>query len=329
MNMRKVAQAITALLLITSASSTMAPAQVNVEQGLMIEQQHKYTKARHIYTAVLENNPQNAQAHFRLGLLDLRQFKNIDSAVKHLKAALELDGQNAEYHFILAEAYAALFIEANIFMKIPLMNKARQHLERATQLNPDNVLYIEGLIQYFAYVPRILGGSKKKAHLLADSMEHIDAYAGLLSHAGIYSFEGEKEQAVMFYQKAIDLNPVDGRGYYRFGYFYLDEKQYEEAITQFKKYVEVAPDSAESHHSLGEAFFSINQYREASNSFLLALRQDPRNTSSIYRLAQCYEHLNSYEEALQHYKKYVELVPAGSRVDNAREKIFELSTDNH
>jgi tetratricopeptide (TPR) repeat protein len=265
-----------------------------------------------------------ADAYYHLGVENLREPSNSDRAIENLEKAVELDKMNAEYHYMLAEAYMANFQYAGLVRMPFIAPKVKAQLELAVQYCPRSSLYREALIQYYVFAPAIFGGSYRKAHEQAEEIAAIDPYLGMLAHAGVYSEEGEDEKALTLFRKAMHVRPAAWQAYQRLGALYLNDQEIDEAIKMFKKYVEVAPDHADSYNQLGQAYQQKRMYDDAIAAFERALQLDPSLTPLVFRIAQLHEFKGNKGPAREHYQRYLSMVPSGRAADDARVKIREL-----
>lgn len=270
------------------------------------------------------NGARVADGYYRLGVENLRDPSNSDRAIEHLERAVELDETNAEYHFMLAEAYMANYQFAGIVRMPFIAPKVKNHLEQAVKYSPQSIEYREALAQYYAMAPAILGGSYQKAYKQANEIANLDPYLGLLARAGIYAEEGEGEKALTAYHKAMKMRPNAWQAYQRLGDHYLSMQEIDQAIEMFKQYVSVAPDHAESYHFLGRAYQQKRMYGEAIASFQKALDKDPSITPLVFRIAQLYEFQGNRRQAREYYQRYLSMVPSGRAADDARVKVREL-----
>lgn len=266
-----------------------------------------------------------ADAYYHLGLENLNEPSNSDRAIAHLEKAVDLDAANAEYHYMLAEAYMANSQYASLVRMPFLALKVKTQLEFAVQHDPGSTVYREALVNYYVFAPAILGGSFQKAHAQADQIARIDSYLGMLAHASVYAEEGESDKAVDLYKKAIYSRPASWQAYQHFGKYYLDIHEVDAAIAMIRKYVEVAPEQAESYHQLGLAYQQKRMYPEAIEAFQKSLDRDPSRTPLVFRIAQLQEFRGNRVLAREQYQRYLTMVPSGRAADDARTKIRELA----
>lgn len=271
------------------------------------------------------SNTSMAGAYYRLGVENLHDPSNADRAIDHLEKAVELDEGNAEYHFMLAEAYMANFQYAGLVRMPFLAPKVKSQLELAVKHDPGSTVYREALVNYYVYAPAILGGSYQKAHEQSEEISKIDPYVGMLAHAGVYAEEGEGDKAVNLYKKAIYSRPGSWQAYHHFGSHYLGIGEVDAAILMFQKYVEVAPDQAESYYQLGRAYQQKRKYQETIVAFQKALEKDPSRAPLVFRMGQLYEFMGNKILAREQYQRYLSMVPSGRAADDARVKVRELA----
>jgi|GEM_PF-993931 len=265
-----------------------------------------------------------ADGYYRLGVGNLHEPSNSDKAIEHLEKAVELDETNAEYHYMLAEAYMANFQNAGLLRMPFIAPKVKAQLELAVKFDPRSALYRKALVNYYVFAPAILGGSYQKAHEQANEISKIDPYLGMLARASVYAGEGESEKAVSLYKKSIFARPASWQAYHQLGEYYVGVHEIDEAITMFKKYVDVAPEHAESYNQLGQAYQKKRMYDEAIAAFQKALERDPSRTPLVFRIAQLYEFKGTRRLAREQYQRYLSMVPSGRAADDARVKVQEL-----
>jgi tetratricopeptide (TPR) repeat protein len=286
--------------------------------------QQRLLTPRQFHHEMLSATARVADGYYRRGVEDLREPSNSDRAIEYLERAVDLDGTNAEYHYMLAEAYMANYQLAGIVRMPFIAPKVRTHLELAVKYSPLTIEYHEALVQYYVLAPAILGGSYAKAHGEANEIAKLDPYLGLLARAGIYAEEGEESKSLAAYDKAIRMRPAAWQAYRRLGSHHLDNQEIDKALEMFRQYVRVAPDQAESHNHLGRAYQRKRMYTEAIDAFMKALDKDPSMSPLVFRIAQLYEFQGNKLQAREYYHRYLTMVPSGKAADDARVKVKEL-----
>jgi hypothetical protein len=71
-------------------------------RGHVSSRTSEHTFRQHLQTFTM--NPQDADAHFQLGLIDLKR-RNLDAALRYFESALKIDPDDPEYHYYLGRVY--------------------------------------------------------------------------------------------------------------------------------------------------------------------------------------------------------------------------------
>lgn len=155
--------------------------------------------------------------------------------------------------------------------------------------------------------------------------------------ANSYKFQGKRELAKLNYQKAIEVNPSFGLGYFELASIYSGEQNHQAAFENLKKALEVGKSvpaegciylidealksgnlkeavltlgtleekykkDAPYFTALGISFIFLREQEKAKNSFQEALRIDPFEVYAIEEMLK-YPHLNLQAEAIQKIKE--------------------------
>lgn len=299
-------------------------AQSSLQEGIALVEQKSFDKAKKVFESLVKQEKKNAEARYQLGSLLLSQFREYDDAVDNLEEAVELDGKNARYVWMLGNAYGAKARTANIFSQLSLAGKTKDAFALAVELDPNELRYRQSLMGYYIAAPGIAGGSMDKAREQADAILRISPYDGHIALGQIAARDKNISTAEQEYKKAIASDAKRFRAYHLLGYLYLGEKRIDEAIAQFQKYVEVAPEDANSYDSLGEALMIKGSLDAAIEQFRKAITVNPKFEASIFNLAQCYEKRKMYAEAVNAYSDYLAVAPEGSNAGTAKKKVKEL-----
>ncbi|MBT3200713.1 MAG: tetratricopeptide repeat protein [Phycisphaerales bacterium] len=164
---------------------------------------------------------------------------------------------------------------------------------------------------------------------------------------------GRYGNAIIAYQKSIDLKPDYAEAYLNMGNAYYEMGQYESALAAYDKYTALAPagdihrktasdKSNEARKRLNERFRNdmIASYREQGYSHykakryketILALKKyialKTDDAMVYYMLGSAYEKLKQYPKALTAFKKLLALKPTGKMgelSESVRKRIREI-----
>ena len=138
--------------------------------------------------------------------------------------------------------------------------KADELYQRATELQPENPLYVSSYGQYLVSV-----GRQQQALVYADRAADLpinDAFVADIVGV-IYSRTGFHEKAVPFFKEAVRLNPAPANFHYNLGASLQFSGDFAGAEAAFRRTIERQPDAYRAHSSL------VGLSKQTSNNNLL------------------------------------------------------------
>ncbi len=97
----------------------------------------------------------------------------------------------------------------------------------------------------------------------------VNPHAISLYNLGLSSYkQGSPESAIIFFKRAVDLDPDLADAQYNLGVLYQSERRLKEAVPRFKEALRVKPEDADSHYQLGLALMDLNQLAEARQNLM-------------------------------------------------------------
>lgn len=135
-----------------------------------------------VLTAVLLNGCAASAAEADADLLfnqaqTLYDMNDYEHALPPIKQAVSLAPNQSDYHHLLAKCYGKLAENSGWFKAVSLARKTHSSLEKAVELDRNNVSALKDLMQYYRQAPGFLGGDKDKA----DEIERFLTEAGATS----------------------------------------------------------------------------------------------------------------------------------------------------
>lgn len=146
-------------------------------------------QAKELYFKLLEQNPQNAEVHHRLGVVCTRMGEH-DLAGTHFRKAIELKPHNAE---AFCDYGYALYLKNDL-------EAAALTLQDALAMDPNHQRSKNNL----AMVLGQQGKFDEALVLFRQAVSEAEAHANL---AYIYTQAGHGQKAIEHYSKALDLDP--------------------------------------------------------------------------------------------------------------------------
>ena len=111
-----------------------------------------------------------------------------DTAIDYYERLLD-DSPKAENHFKLGVAAARKSLEVSRFFSVPYIIKARKSVLQAHELQPQEVIFLNLLIQLYAEIPPLFGGSIDFAEKKANELTYIDPVEGGMMQAYIFEIK--------------------------------------------------------------------------------------------------------------------------------------------
>ncbi len=288
-----------------------------------------FQRAVSLLSSCLEIDPNSAAAMYELANLHVVN-NDLSSASMLLERATEINPTNLWYWKLLAELYAQLgrFSEAaELYQKLSLLDVG----------NPEYI--------YYMAVMHSSSGNYDAAIAAFDQLEReIGVNEQIsLSRGQLHSAAGRDQLALNEIQKLIDLNPADARYYGLLADAYLERNDRENALLNYQRVLDLDPENGFVHFSLSNFYFtggdsnkafehlemafqSINAEMESKLQLYLmqtANRGDtPLSNDQVERLVQLL--IETHPDDYRGYTLYAELLLNSRQLEAAREKLYAV-----
>jgi len=127
--------------------------------------------------------------------------------------------------------------------------------------------------------------------------------------AAIISEEGDKEEAINLYQKALLLEPEDDVAHFNIGKIYLEKGDIEKAIKHLEEANRMTPECAHYHYFLGLGYAMDNRLEPALIHFQKAVTIDPKEPFQRYNYGLALMNLGKFEEAIPQFAEAIKARP--------------------
>ncbi len=272
------------------------------------------------------NVPESAEMHRLRGKSELAS-KRLDNAIHHFKRALELDPEDLEARFAMAQA----------FRKNGQLHEAKIALDQvASRDGAFAGLEIEWGLYYQAQ-----GAHGRAVEKYRSALEKDQENTELMLRYGAAQVEnGEIEAAQETLQKVIRRIPNSAEAEYFIGRIAMAQGRTPDALIHFDRSISLDPGRAEFHiwagkaalgmkniarvneeaqkaididASMGEAFLlrglvrvRAGTVKTALKDFNRALELKPSLTEAYAHMGECYDQLRKLDDAIRSYKKALE-----------------------
>jgi tetratricopeptide (TPR) repeat protein len=298
-----------------------------VDEGVLLFQQGKFVEAKNVFEQILKKDDNNAEAHYRLGLVYLNRSnpqRDVDEAVDQLEEAVDLNPNNADYYFRYGTALGEKTQHAGIIKQAFLAPKVKKAFLRAVELNPKHAQARIGLAQYDLMAPSIMGGDEEEGWKQLDEAIKLDEVQGRSVKASMLERAKKNDEAEREYKALVVSKPGDWRTWKNYGRFCMRATRYDDAIKQFEKYVELRSDTADSFDSLGEGFLKKGDADQAIKMFHKALEFDKNFFSSLQNMGEAYQLKGQKKEAKEMYQVVLANNPPDFYRKAAEKKLKEI-----
>ncbi|MCS6908705.1 MAG: tetratricopeptide repeat protein [Anaerolineales bacterium] len=200
-------------------------------------------------------------------------------AIDTYQRALEVDPNNAEAWARLAriQTYSSALL-SNDPSRLQRLSEARQSIDRAVQLAPDNstVRAIRAFVLDW-YATNPLVGAEERQDLLAEAQtEALQAF----------QLDQNNALALAFYAEVL-----------------LDQQNWSQAEQYAAQAVQLDPNSMDAHRVYGTVLESTAQYNRAIQEYLEAARINPNLTFLYLYIGRNYLRLKLYDQALEFFAR--------------------------
>ncbi len=185
---------------------TIASAETPSESALALFRSKNYSAAREAFATLAAAEPQNADAHFHLGLI-AAHLDDFNESIRQLEQAVALAPANPAYLVELGGAYGDAAEKAGLFEKLSWAKKCRAALEQAVQLAPDDIPARNALLTYYRQAPSFAGGGIAKAYEQAEEIRKRDPIAGAAALGQLSLADHKAGQAFALYLDALKSAP--------------------------------------------------------------------------------------------------------------------------
>ena len=155
--------------------------------------------------------------------------------------------------------------------------------------------------------PYITATPKMTFKEFVDAVSQADYY---IMQGNKYLFQHSFDQAIIYFQKALEISPNDPLTYCDLGSAYNGLAQPQEAMTYFQKAIQMYPNISNSARfcaEFGYAYGGLGQYHQAVTYYQKSLQIDPNNAGVYWILGLDSVNLGQYKEAREYLEKAKEL----------------------
>ena len=175
-----------------------------------------------------------------------------------------------------------------------LARRGRELMEKAVTLDPNDIAYREGLVDFYRQAPPLVGGDMAKARKQAEAITRLDPVRGGAWQASILIQEKKYDEALAACDAALRLKPDDYIALFTLGRTAAEcGRRLQDGEAALRRCLEIVPRPSEPSHAgvwhwLGQIAEKRPDLAAARAAYTKALAMEP----SFNRPAEALERLN-------------------------------------
>jgi tetratricopeptide (TPR) repeat protein len=285
-----------------------------------------YWKAQRQHDAIVEANeilkrdPNDLPTHRLLARIYLRSLGDINGAGVQTEAVGKAIAEYSEVHRLDPTDQEASLWLARLYRLHNQPEKAEQVLRAMLKDDPENDPAVEQLTQL------LLDQNKAEdAIALLEGMTARTPSASMYDLLGdAYTQTHDFPKAEGAYRKAVDLDPSELNHLRGLGQTLLSEEKYSDALVVYQKLVDLMPDEADNYLRIAQIYRELHQLDKAEENLVKARQYAPGSLEVRYNEAMIYQSQGRYDDAIRVLSDAVTDIKSQSNVLPSRRRSLAI-----
>lgn len=302
--------------------SPMSPIEEQMKTALGYHQAGELEKAKALYAAVLNVEPNQPDALHLSGVIEY-QSGHPEAAIHMIRTAIAMDPEQQAFYSNLGnalmagdrleeavlcyqqaigldpDAAEAHFNLGNALFSLKGYHEAVACYQKALALTPcfpqarcnlGNALMAQGDVE---------GAAECYQKAISLKPDYTDAYLNL---GRVYKEQGKWTNALSCYEQAARLEPDCADAHYNMGNLFHVQGRYEEAIAPYEQAIRIRPDYRDAHDNLGKTFRDEGMLDEAMSCYQRSLHLNPDNPETRFDVATLHLLQGNFDEGWPMYE---------------------------
>jgi len=245
------------------------------------------------------------------------------TAITYIDRAIEINENESEFYVLRAKAnykignkiyamddinksielennFSAFHLRGKLFLEMNELDKAKQDLRNAYELNPESaeLLFDLGYLEY-------LNGENQLAldYYIKSAKYDLRNPNTYVNIGNLYATMGDSKTAIDNYSKALVLDTTDGIAFYNRANEKMLLGDFNGAIEDYESSLHIDSLNINTIFVLAEAKTKLNDSHEAYNSYNRIINIDPTSAKAYFLRAKCEIALEEYDTACKDFKK--------------------------
>jgi len=307
------------MLLVIALATAYACKSVETTSAMLHNQTGNYEEAIAQAKLGIEKNPNDAEAHFQLGI-SYSYTEEMALSYEHFKKSVELDPNKQKLSEDNIKSNWARHFNAGIAeYQGDNIEGAAVEFEEAAMADPRRINGWLNLAKSYNKLAKEDSTYWEKSFVVVDTLmsliteEHQD-YGKVLELVGrVLIVKGEKERAYGIFEKLMRDDPVNAEVAEDVGNDFLVKEEWEDAVKFFQMAADgrrqTETESFDLYYNMGVCHLRLEQYLLSADAFQNSLIIDPENKGAHYSLLLAYYSGEFWDEAIMQGQTYTEMFP--------------------
>jgi tetratricopeptide (TPR) repeat protein len=245
---------------------------------------------------------QEALTNFLQGR-ELVEKVRVEDARDYFERAVAIDSS-----FALAWLYLS-FIQPDISVRYEYIEKARSLTDQVSEGEK---------ICIMATYANFQGDEKGREKYLQELVDKYPNDERVVTDLGNFYFERHNfDKAMVYYKRAITINPEFSTPYNQMGYSYRYQDNFSAAEDAFKKYIKLIPDDPNPYDSYAELLLKMGEFDVSIETYKKSLEIDPDFTPSHFGVASNLIYMREYAKARNQLKRLSKIATTDDQISRA------------
>lgn len=221
-----------------------------MNEGIRLYRNQRVDRAAKLLADAVKTDPTNDRAHYFEGMIRFQKFGDAPKAEELLRKAIELNNDDADYHYQLGAVLAAT-------ERHP---EAVDQFEQTLKLKPDHAEAQLRLGRSLETLERFDAAQVAYREAVKGNPRLPEAYNAL----GMLYFRFEQyAHAAQVLKNAVENIPDFAQNYHDLGLVYQAQHRFDDAVAQFKHAMDLEPGQASAMFNLGMTYLAQNNSSQA------------------------------------------------------------------
>jgi tetratricopeptide (TPR) repeat protein len=276
-----------------------------------------WKRARALVEPKYMAQPNDSELNYLMSEID-DAFDDLENARARAEKAVALRSEVSRYHQQLAEVYGETAETASLFAKGGWARRFKAEAERAVELDPNNLQARFDLLEYDLQAPRLMGGGKDKAGVMAEEIARIDPVQGCVAQARLAQDRKDLAAEESWYLKAVAARPGEYEILMDLGNFYnlFPQPKLDKAVNYAEQALKIDPSRVDAYALLAAIYASEARWFDLESTLARAEKSVPDDLNPYFRAGQAILAApteSGLSRAEGYFRKYLTADPEGDK----------------